>query len=511
MTGVTRTAVIVLLASALAMPVGSQALTDRSEAARSGAAWLASRQEPDGALPTYGGSGVGEVLVSMLVGGVRGEPVDQALAFIRKNGPGSASGPAKAARIAMGLVAASEDPRSFHGTNYVARINDGYDANTGAYESNVYADALAALGVLAAGDNLPGRAITYLKTNQCATGGWAWRQACAGVPDVDTTAMVMSALLSSGLPRGDDAVSRGRSWLLEAQNADGGFPLEDGGDTNANSTGLALSVIEAMDEDPRSDPWRDSSGDPVEALIELQDDTGGFRFKGSDAKPGDYATVQAVPGLAGVSFPVGPLAMDAPATTPAPNLAAPATDAPGVAASDAPRDRGENRAGVIIMNGRRQDQTFCVTFDEPTITGEQLLERTGSEVVESRTQMGAAVCKIGKRGCPAGDCFCKVPVYWNYWTFDARSKTWKYSDVGAAMRTVDDGAIDAWVWSTGKEPTPPKMTLNQICSAAEPVSRVGGSADPETTRAPGILWPFLGAVLVFVIGGFAVWWRVRKP
>lgn len=48
----------------------------------------------------------------------------------------------------------------------------------------MYANALAALGKLAAGGALPGEALTWFRVNQCADGGYGWFTACLGGSDV---------------------------------------------------------------------------------------------------------------------------------------------------------------------------------------------------------------------------------------------------------------------------------------------------------------------------------------
>lgn len=508
-----------LLLVALSVAAAAPAPPAAADAASDAARWLVSRQRPSGDLPSYGGSGVGEIVLALLAGGETGEPVDRALSFIRARGPEVAKSPAHASRVVMALVAAGGDPRS--PVDYVARIEDGYDEATGAWEENVYADALAALGVLAAGQNLPGRAVTYLRAQQCPMGGFAWRAACVGPPDVDTTAMVMSALLASGLPPSDTTVSRARSYLDGVQNEDGGFGLEEGNPTNANSTGLALSAIAALGEEPESGAWRTPAGaDPLAALRRLQHGSGGFRYVADAAEPQDYATVQALPGVRGIAYPMTHTDRPAPAAG-ATSLGDPsgpadtgsAQAARVAAATTAPSPRGVHRAGVIVGAGERT-RSFCVAFDEPEISGEELLRRTGLHLEVSRTALGAAVCSVDGTGCRAGDCFCRYPTFWGYWTLEGGSREWIFSERGAAERTVTDGSVDAWVWGTDGKPPPPATTADDVCAAAaaapsdDVTPAATPDADDEADGSPvAAMASFAGVAAVLASAGALVVWR----
>lgn len=55
-----------------------------------------------------------------------------------------------------------------------------------------------------------------------APGGWAWTDLPGGVPDADDTAGAILALKHLQGP--DDAINAGVRWLLDLQNADGGWP-----------------------------------------------------------------------------------------------------------------------------------------------------------------------------------------------------------------------------------------------------------------------------------------------
>lgn len=495
------------------------------EAVRRGTSWLVSRQQPDGAFFTAGQSPdmTAEALAAVVAGGGSAAAVDHALRYLRDAGPERAEAkPAYAGRIAAGIVAAGGDPSDFGGYDYTARLRRAYNPTTGAYDSNLYANALATLGVVAAEGGLPERAVTYLRTNQCADGGYAWREGCLAPADVDTTAVVTSVLLAAGVPPEDTAVSRARMFVQRSQDPSGGFGLEPGMPVNANSTGLALSLIAALGEDPTAAPWQREDGHPVGALAALQTAEGGFRYTAGDDSPNNYAAVQAVPGLAARPLPIAPVprrsrATPVPAREPGPSGSTPRPDrrsAPDETGPAADRPEEGNRAGLVVRSEDGELRRICLLFDEPEITGAELLTRSGLDLEVETTPTGTAVCRIGSDGCGAGDCFCGYPTFWGYWTRDGGS--WAFSEVGASQRRVVDGSLDGWVWGPDGGPAPPEESLDEVCAAAPEAGAAerapagdSGRAAEGSEPASGFV-PFLGAAGVLAVAGTLLAVRRRK-
>ena len=301
MSGRARGATAVIAAIALASIVPAQA---GSSAAARAARFLVERQDAAGAFGKVStADGVAEAVGALIAAGSARAPVARALDHIATYGPARARDTAgRAGRIALGLLAAGTDPRAHAGTDFVAIIADHYDPITGEFdETNLYSNALAALAWIAAGEQFPDRARTFMLANECSGGGFGWRTACASHADVDTTAMAIMLLVRAG--GAEDVVARARAWLAGARLADGGFG-QPGQPTNANSTGLALSAIAALGEDPRALPWARGGADPLSALRALQAPDGGVRYLASQDASDDYATVQALPGLTGTAWPI---------------------------------------------------------------------------------------------------------------------------------------------------------------------------------------------------------------
>jgi hypothetical protein len=244
--------------------------------------------------------------------------------------------------VVAGLVAAGEDPRTFAGVDWVQRLELSYVPGTGSYGGeSFYADVLAMLGVLAAGRPLPLGAVERIRVNQCndpakpaVHGGWTWQVGCVGTPDTDTTSLAMSVLVEAAGPDGAD-VRRARDWLLGGRHVDGCWGHTRGKFENANSCGLGVSAVLALGEDPRAAPWGDETVNPARRLRAFQRESGGLAYRAVSTKPDDYATVQAVPALAGWSYPVsGP---DEPEDPDGP-------EAPGDQAPDDPNKSEDHQA-----------------------------------------------------------------------------------------------------------------------------------------------------------------------
>ena len=140
----------------------------------------------------------------------------------------------------------------------------------------------------------------------------------------------------------------------------------------------------------------------------------------------------------------------------------------------------QHRAGLVIRFGDGSVITRCVSFGEPSISGAELLARAGLSIrVDTNSSIGAGVCRIEKQGCEAGrSCFCQCEgstcAYWQY--FHLQGGAWKYSNLGASLYQVSDGAVEGWAW--GNNVAPPVMSLDQICAAGQ------ASAAPALTQAP---------------------------
>jgi hypothetical protein len=188
----------------------------------------------------------------------------------------------------------------------------------------------------------------------------------------------------------------------------------------------------------------------------------------------------------------------------------PAHDAVGAA---------KNKAGVVVRSGDGTVDKMCVFFDEPTISGLDLLDRSGMTYVAEKSAVGSAICKIDATGCayPSEGCFCEYPRFWGYWNRDPDTSAWEFSSTGAADREIRNGAVDGWSWGKDGKPAPPDVAFADVCPAsakapttARPVS-ARASAEAPVTRPAANYGAFAGFALLFgLLAGGAVVLRRRR-
>jgi len=152
-----------------------------------------------------------------------------------------------------------------------------------------------------------------------------------------------------------------------------------------------------------------------------------------------------------------------------------------------------HRAGVVVVHGDGSVTSACIAFAEESISGADLLRRSGLEVVLSGYGgLGYGVCAIGGEGCPAGqDCFCHCrgnPCA--YWVYSHRRPdgSWAISGSGASAWQVQDGDVDGWVWGDGST-APPGVSFEQVCppEAAQPTASTVVLEPLSPTITPALL------------------------
>jgi len=75
-----------------------------------------------------------------------------------------------------------------------------------------------------------------------------------------------------------------------------------------------------------------------------------------------------------------------------------------------------NRAGLVVQFEDDRIETYCIPFNEESISGYEFLKRSELQLECEFSSMGVAVCKIEDVGCPPSECLiCEKPKYWAYW------------------------------------------------------------------------------------------------
>jgi len=141
--------------------------------------------------------------------------------------------------------------------------------------------------------------------------------------------------------------------------------------------------------------------------------------------------------------------------------------------------------------GDSRQEARCLSLPEGEVSGADLLLLSGLDVVlDTGSNMGITLCQVEGVGCdfPAEPCFCQCMggaecTYWNYFYRDPGQEAWVYSALGAALRRVSPGSVEAWVWGDGTTPPAEELTFEAICSPSTP------TASPQPPTAAPTLIP----------------------
>lgn len=125
-----------------------------------------------------------------------------------------------------------------------------------------------------------------------------------------------------------------------------------------------------------------------------------------------------------------------------------------------------SQVGLVVRFGDGQVETRCIEFNEPQISGYDVLLRSGlSVIVSGDVGTGSVVCSIGDAGCPIDNCWCQCKTmgsdctYWSYWQLEG---DWVYSQMGMSGHFVNHGEVEGWSWSEGSPP--PIVAFEDICA-----------------------------------------------
>jgi hypothetical protein len=189
-------------------------------------------------------------------------------------------------------------------------------------------------------------------------------------------------------------------------------------------------------------------------------------------------------------------------------------DTGGFAVNSPVSAQSPNRAGLVVVHGDGQVETRCVAFEPESISGYELLQRSGLELRMEVAGMGPTICLIDGEGCTADEaCFCRCQsgpcAYWTYWR---ESETgWRFSNIGAGSTAISDGMVEGWVWGESKPNqaatvAPPDLTFAQVCSGEVVGGEPAASSANVALQLPVGLLVVMGAPLV----AGAVWWVIRR-
>ncbi len=338
---------------AAALPVASAATTESQvhasvslqaqpvTAAAAGAGWIAHHLSSSGALvdaishkPSAGDTA--DAILALVAAGDGSVQVKDATQWLEHNFSSyvSAKGvdsPGALGLVVLAAVAAGADPTRFGGeasaNDLVARLvatehMDGASAGLFGTTSsqNAFTQSLALLALVAVKG--PSNAIrlgeAYLGRRQCADGGWQYSLTtpCAKAdpktyagPDTNSTALAVMAIVAAG----GQFAHAPLAFFTSSQETDGSFGYYgvsgDGQRGDPDSTAEVVQALIALRAINDKQLVRNAIT-PQKALGNFQygcdapaNERGEFAY---DAAPSQYATLQAVPAVAGEALPISP-------------------------------------------------------------------------------------------------------------------------------------------------------------------------------------------------------------
>ncbi len=218
---------------------------------------------------------------------------------------GTLEGPGDLERTMLALHACGAPVGSLAGKNLLAGLLR-YRAGDGSFANQVNLTAFAVFALRAAGypaGNSTVRAAgAWIAGQQDSDGGFNFAVR-GGSSDVDDTAAALQGLLDAGI-RSGGGVSRAVAFLVHAQNPDGGFPEQPGGESNAQSTAWAVQGLVAAGRNVEAVRHRGSRS-PLGYLESLVAPNGSVRYSRTSAQTPVWVTAQALTALARAPFPIG--------------------------------------------------------------------------------------------------------------------------------------------------------------------------------------------------------------
>jgi hypothetical protein len=291
-----------------------------------------------------------------------------------------------------------------------------YDETTQAFGSpeNTWHQALGLLGLYSVGMEIPQGAFETLLGLQKDDGGWEYSSGLGTSPD--STSLALQALLASGYSEEDQEVINALEYLHSTQ-------FDDGGWGDSSTTSFVIMALNALGQ--TSDMWVSDTGkEPVSNLFNYQKANGAFVYSWEFSDDNIMSTASSLLAIFGSDYLLQ--------------------------ANEIPE---ENYAAIIIDPGNGDVQTACVSFDEVSISGLELLERSGFSYETDQDGFLNSILEISN---PEGE-----TNYWSYWYWDGRE--WQFHNIGASNSVVTAGTVEAWHFTSWEQfPSLPSKYIPDI-------------------------------------------------
>jgi energy-coupling factor transport system substrate-specific component len=210
-------------------------------------------------------------------------------------------------RTILALHACGLPASDFPGTSLVAKLV-GERSSDGSFGHLVNITAFAVFALRVAGSSADNRVVSdagrWIAAQQDSDGGFGFAGRGGG-EDVDDTAAALQAVIDASGQRAGAVTARAVAYLRRAQNPDGGFPQQPGGESNAQSTAWAVQGLDAAGVNVSS-VKRGHSRSPLAYLESLVAPNGSVYYSRTSAQTPVWVTAQALTALAAKPFPVAP-------------------------------------------------------------------------------------------------------------------------------------------------------------------------------------------------------------
>lgn len=273
-------------------------------------AWLIDQQVDDGGFSAFGGESdpgsTADVIYALVSAGIDPATITAAsgntpLDYLANTAGDVASNPGLAGKVALALIASNVDPADAGGTDLIAAIQQGQDAESGFWGQGPINHAYALLALVAAGAEIDSEMIDVLVNSQIEDGSWAFTGSTdPGTGDSNSTAVVIQALAAAGADQ--NVIDAGVAYILSLQDETGAIAYDTSeapdlkGDANSTAQAIQALIAAGTGADPQ-----------ITALGNFQNESGAFFWRSDWADDSLLATAQAVPALLGQALPVDAL------------------------------------------------------------------------------------------------------------------------------------------------------------------------------------------------------------
>lgn len=232
------------------------------------------------------------------------------LDFLTANVAKEESTAGNVAQLMLAVRAAGQDASSFGPANskhnLITDLQADYNTSTGQYGADIFGDVLSILALRSANVAPPPGAMAFLKSQQKPDGSWSSDNADAYGTDSNTTALALVALASASSLDGCTATNA-LSFLKTVQQSSGGFAFQAGSPSDPDSDGYVIEGLLAAGQDPTGAVWTEPGNkNALTDLASFQGADGSLSYPGIG--PANLlATTQPLVALASEHLPLSPL------------------------------------------------------------------------------------------------------------------------------------------------------------------------------------------------------------